>query len=142
MAVADASFKIVNVSISFGLIMLSGLATPEMPALLKGIPSNTIKGSLLALKDEPPRIRIVLPDPGAPPLEVIATPATLPVINCSGLVMAPFTKSLEPIVVTEPVKSFLRTEPYPITTTSLSAVLVWSNDTCKLPPTIAISFVP
>ena len=127
---------------SFGLIILNGLATPEIPPLLKGIPSNTINGSLLALKEEPPRIRIVLPDPGAPPLEVIATPATLPMINCSGLVMAPFTKSFEPTVVTEPVKSFLRAEPYPITTTSLSAVLVCSSDTCKLPLTIAISLVP
>ena len=96
MAAADASFKTVKVSISFGLIKLNGLATPdieELPllsfAFSKGIPSITIKGSLLAFKEAPPRIRITLPEPGAPPLEVIDTPATLPDINCSGVAMLP-----------------------------------------------------
>ena len=89
MAAADASFKTVKVSISFGLIKLNGLETPEIFEFSKGIPSITIKGSLLAFKEAPPRIRITLPEPGAPPLEVIDTPATLPDINCSGVAMLP-----------------------------------------------------
>ena len=71
MAVADASFNMVNVSISFGLIKARALACPEIPPLSNGIPSITINGSLLALREAPPRIRILLPDPGAPLLEVI-----------------------------------------------------------------------
>ena len=47
-------------------------------------------GSLLAFREAPPRIRIVLPAPGAPPLEVICTPAALPAINCSGVEICPF----------------------------------------------------
>src|SRR3712207_8294987 len=35
-------------------------------------------GSLLAFNDARPRTRIVLPAPGAPLLEVMVTPATLP----------------------------------------------------------------
>ena len=96
---------------SFGLIKASGFATPAIPLLLKGTLSITINGSLLALSEAPPLILMVLPAPGAPPFEVICTPATLPAINCSGLVNCPFTKSLEEMLATLPVKSFLRTEP-------------------------------
>ena len=110
-AEADASFKTVNDSMSLGLINESGLATPDIPLLLNGTLSITIKGSLLALSEAPPLILIVLPEPGAPPFEVICTPATLPAISCSGLVNCPCTKSLEETLVTLPVKSFLRTEP-------------------------------
>ena len=82
MAVAAASFKIEKLAISSGLI-------PCKLTELSGTPSITIRGSLLALKDAPPLIRIVLPEPGWPPLEVIETPATLPAINCSGEVIDP-----------------------------------------------------
>ena len=71
MAVADASFNTLNDSISFGFIKDNALAAPEIPLLSNGTPSITINGSLFAFKDEPPRIRIVDPAPGAPPLEVI-----------------------------------------------------------------------
>jgi hypothetical protein len=100
------------------------LGEPAIPPLSNGTPSTTIKGSLLAFREAPPRILITLPLPGAPPFGVMLTPATLPAINCSGVVIAPFTKSFELIVVTAPVRSFLRAVPYPITITSLTAELV------------------
>ncbi|MNI26821.1 hypothetical protein D3C73_805380 [compost metagenome] len=90
MAVALASFKIVNVSISFGLIKLNGLATPDTEPPANGIPSTTINGSLLAFNEAPVRIRIVLPAPGCPPLVVICTPGTLPIMSCSGEEICPF----------------------------------------------------
>ena len=89
MAVAAASFKMVKVAISLGLIRLNVLDAPDIPLPLKGTPSITISGSLLAFNEAPPRIRMVLPAPGEPPLLVIDTPATLPAINCSGVVMLP-----------------------------------------------------
>ena len=63
---------------SLGLIRASAFAWPEMPRPSIGMPSTTISGSLLAFKDAPPLIRMVLPEPGAPLLLVICTPATLP----------------------------------------------------------------
>ena len=111
MAVADASFKMLNDSMSFGLIIASGFATPEIPPLATGTLSITINGSLLAFKEAPPLILIVLPAPGAPPLEVICTPATLPAISCSAEVFCPLTKSFEVTLTTEPVKSFFLAVP-------------------------------
>src|SRR5574337_958863 len=111
MAVADASFKIVNEAISFGFSRANEFATPAMPELESGIPSITINGSLLAFSDEPPRIRIVLPEPGAPPFGVMDTPATLPLINCSGVVTTPLLKSLAVTVDTDPVRSFFLDVP-------------------------------
>ncbi|MNR08939.1 hypothetical protein D3C85_1251180 [compost metagenome] len=64
MAVAFASFKTVKVSISFGFTNDSGLGAFPIEFPLKGTPSITTKGSLLALSDAPPRIRMVLPTPG------------------------------------------------------------------------------
>src|SRR5436190_13218734 len=129
MAVADASFKILKDSISFGLINANALAAPAIPVLSTGTPSITINGSLLALSDAPPRMRIVLPEPGAPPLDDICTPATFPAINCSGVVMGPLLKSFAVMAVTEPVRSFFSLVPYPITTTSLSDEAAPTNDT-------------
>ena len=65
----------------------------------------TISGSLLALRDAPPRIRMVLPAPGEP-LDVICTPATLPTSSSLGVEIAPFWKFLSLMLVTEPVRSF------------------------------------
>ena len=70
---------------SFGLINESGFATPAIPPLSNGTPSTTINGSLLALMEVPPRKRKVLPEPGAPSFDVTFNPATLPMINCSGV---------------------------------------------------------
>ncbi len=66
---------------SLGLIVFNGLRAPPATSLLSGIPSTTISGSLLALSEEPPRMRIREEVPGAPPLELIWTPATLPAIR-------------------------------------------------------------
>ena len=96
---------------SFGLINAKAFAWPEMPPPSIGIPSITINGSLLAFSDAPPLIRMVLPEPGAPLLLVIDTPATLPAINCSGVEIAPVLKSFEEILTTDPVKSFFLVEP-------------------------------
>src|SRR6478736_662415 len=136
MAVAEASFKMFIDSMSFGLIRLNGSGEPAIDGLpsmflfgANGTPSTTINGSLLALSEAPPRIRIVLPEPGAPPLDVIWTPATFPEISCSGVVMAPLLKSFAVIAVTAPVRSFFLLVPYPITTISLSDEVTPDNET-------------
>ena len=74
---------------SFGLIKESGLAAPAIPPLSSGTPSTTMSGSLEALMEVPPRKRSVLPEPGAPSLEVTFKPATLPITNCSGVANEP-----------------------------------------------------
>ena len=89
-AVAEASFKTLIDSISLGLMVFKRLAEPAMPLLSTGTPSITIKGSLPALNEEPPRIRILLPPPAYPPPEVICSPATLPCNNCSEEGINPF----------------------------------------------------
>src|SRR5690349_21106812 len=106
MAVDAASLRMVIDSISFGLIRLSGLDTPDTAVVpsgffvyAKGTPSITINGSLLALREAPPRMRMVLPLPGAPPFDMIETPGALPAINCSGVVIDPFWKSFEVTVL-------------------------------------------
>ena len=58
MAAAEASFKTVNVSMSFGLINESGLLTPAGVVLSTGIPSITINGLLFAFNEAPPLILI------------------------------------------------------------------------------------
>ena len=73
-AVAEASFNIVKDSILSGGIMLKGLEIPVTPELSTGTPSMTIRGSLVAFKDEPPRIRMSPPPSGFPPLMVTTTP--------------------------------------------------------------------
>ena len=89
-AVADASFKMVIDSISLGLMVFNRFAEPETPFPSTGTPSITINGSLLALSEAPPRIRMRLPPPAAPPPVVIERPATLPTRSCSEELMLPF----------------------------------------------------
>ena len=96
---------------SFGLIKDKGLAAPEIPPLSKGTPSTTIKGSLLALMDVPPRRRKVLPEPGAPSFDVTFNPATLPINNCSGVAKDPLRKFFSLIMVAAPVKSLVLVVP-------------------------------
>ena len=66
MAVADASFNTVKVSISFGLMVDKAFGVPGAELLATGIPSMTISGSLLAFREEPLRMRSVEPEPGPP----------------------------------------------------------------------------
>ena len=123
MAVAEASFNTVKVSISFGLTSERGFDIPLMPSLSIASPSITINGSLLAFSEEPPRIRTVAPAPGAPPVDTTFTPAILPVIMSWGEVVIPLLILSGFMAVTEPVASSFFTCPYPITTTSSSSWL-------------------
>src|SRR5688572_17224957 len=111
MAVADASFNTVNVSISLGLMVDKILGEPPRLVLLIGTPSITMRGSLLALSEEPPRIRIVDAFPGAPLLEMTETPAVLPAISSWGELTAPLLKSFALITAREPVASDFFTVP-------------------------------
>ena len=111
MAVAEASLRTFIDSMSAGLIELSALGAPGSVPPSMGTPSMTMSGSLEALSEAPPRMRIVEPEPGPPPPGTICTPAILPVMSWSGVEMAPFWKSLLEIVVMEPVRSFFCTDP-------------------------------
>ena len=97
----------------------------------KGKPSITINGSLDALKEEPPRILISEPEPGAP-LVVMFTPETRPLIKFSAVTMLPFVISLAVIASTEPVASFTVVVPYPTTIISSSCSNASSSSTTKL----------
>ena len=86
------------------------LATPFTPVLSIGTLSMTIKGSLLAFSDEPPRILILDLPPGVPPSLVILTPATLPASMSCGFTTTPLFLESGLRAATEPVKSdFLAT---------------------------------
>ena len=122
MAVADASFKISTVSISFGLIKESALrvcfSSPPIEEgvvlvlpLLKGTPSITYNGSVPPKKELEPRILILKAAPGAPSFWVTFTPAILPCNACSTLVGTSFTSASRLIRVTAPVASFRFTVP-------------------------------
>ena len=82
--------------------------------------SITNKGSLLACKDEPPRIRILVPAPAVPPSVLATTPGAFPISNSCGDVIVAWLKSFAEIAVIEPVASVFLTSPYPIPTTSTS----------------------
>ena len=96
---------------SLGFIKFNGFAAPATPPLSSGTPSITISGSLLAFIDVPPLILMVLPEPGAPLLELILTPGIFPITNCSGVVTEPLLKSSLFTITAEPVKSFVLAVP-------------------------------
>ena len=109
---------------SLGLIRLKKLLLlPLIPPISRGTPSRTINGSLLAFKEAPPRIRMVLPAVGEPLLDMICTPAILPLMSCSGELIIPSLKSLLLTLATAPVRSPFREVPYPMTTTSSSVIV-------------------
>ena len=111
MAVAEASLRTVKLSMSSGLMEESGSDMPEMPSLDTGRPSMTMSGSLEALMEEPPRTRMVAPEPGIPEPEVTTTPALLPRRRSAGEVMTPLLMSSPLTVETEPVRSLFFTVP-------------------------------
>lgn len=111
MAVAEASFNTVKVSMSLGLIPPMRLLPPSIEELSTGTPSITISGSFEAESDAPERIRIVEPEPGAPELETTFTPATLPTRASCALDCAPLLNSSGLMADTEPVRSFFFTVP-------------------------------
>src|SRR5690606_33857752 len=111
MAVAEASFKILKLSISFGFTSDNGLATPAGLSFPIGTPSITIKGLFCAFNDDPPRILIFGAESGDPPAVVILTPAALPFNNWSVEIIAPLLKSFVVITSTDPVASSFLTLP-------------------------------
>ena len=68
-----------------------------------GMPSMTYSGSLLALIDVPPRIRICWPDPGSPPFWVMRTPEIRPSIIWLTFKITPTSASVASMVATDPV---------------------------------------
>ena len=111
MAVAEASFNTVNDSISLGLIIAKTLLIPLAVLLSIAKPSTTMSGSLEALREAPPRIRICAPAPGVPPSVITSTPAILPTIISVALLVIPFDSSSGLIAVTDPVRSSFFARP-------------------------------
>src|SRR5512133_2480874 len=139
-AVAEASLRMSIFAMSLELMKFIGLRALELPIFgrspsavvlppERGTPSTTIRGSLPALTEELPRIRIEELAPGSPLLFVTITPAALPWINCEALLIAPLLNSSDLMLFTDPVISFFRTVPYPTTTTSLSALVAGTSTT-------------
>ena len=91
--------------------MDSELDIPVTPELSTGTPSITIKGSFVALSDEPPRIRISAAPSGLPPLRVTTTPGVFPTNKSCAEVAKPAFISSGFTKVTDPVASLLRTVP-------------------------------
>ena len=89
---------------------------------IKGIPSTTYNGVLLALSERTPRILIVPISPGRS-LLVISTPAALPCIASKALATGREVKSSELTLIIAPVTSDFFCTPYPTTTTSSKASL-------------------
>ena len=111
MAVADASFRTVKLSMSSGLMEESGSDMPAMPSFETGRPSMTMSGLWSALRDAVPRMRMVAPAPGIPEPAVTTTPALLPRSRSAGVVMTPLLSSSALTVETEPVRSLFLTVP-------------------------------
>ena len=119
MAVADASFNISIDSISFGLIadkapMRGPSVTPvdiSPASLFTSMPSITYKGSLPALMDVVPLIRIEVSAPGLPDNCVTCTPAALPCSAWSKDVTGTALRSSAFTETTEPVRSLFFTVP-------------------------------
>ena len=135
MAVAEASFNISIDSMSAGLMSF-------MFASVSAKPSTTYNGSVPALMDAEPRIRIVGASPGWLFVNT-ATPLDLPCSASIGLeAMTDVMASLRRDVV-EPVKSLFFIVPYPTTTTSakvwVSSFITISN--CTLLPTLMVCSV-
>ena len=83
-----------------------------------GKPSTTYNGSLLAFIEVPPLILILKAASGPPSELTTCTPATFDANAPSNEVVFILSISSDLIVETAPVKSFLFTDPYPITTIS------------------------
>src|SRR5690606_14795751 len=96
MAVEDASFNTVIVSISDG-------DTSEI--LLTGKPSTIYNGLLSCDSDVPPRTRILISASGDPSVEVTCTPAKRPVSVSATVATGIFFKSSPPTDTIDPVKS-------------------------------------
>jgi len=79
-------------SMSAGLIELSASRPTESPPPAPvpiGIPSITYSGSLAALTDVVPRIRMDVLPPGSLVFSITWTPGALLAMSCAGLMMRP-----------------------------------------------------
>ena len=137
-------------SISPGLMDDKGLsrgprvppALRSPPSLLTSIPSITYSGSLPALIELVPRIRIDVSAPGLPEFWVTCTPAALPCSAWSREVTGTAFSSSALTDATEPVRSLFLAVPYPITTTvESSAGFSVRRISNTLIPSSAISLV-
>ena len=84
------------------------------------IPSTTIKGLLLAVKEVPPRSRNDDPLAGSPEPCTTDSPATFPCKTCSVEEITPFFKSFDDTDDIAPVRSDFLIVPYPTATTTVS----------------------
>ena len=108
---AAASFSIVILSMSFGLIpaiddcfiltmsLLVSSSNLGISVPSKGMPSNTHNGSCVPFSEAVPRIRIRAGAPGAPEVVVTATPAICPANAWSILFAEPTIASVTSIFV-------------------------------------------
>ncbi|OLC96649.1 MAG: hypothetical protein AUJ00_03735 [Gemmatimonadetes bacterium 13_1_40CM_3_70_6] len=80
-------------------------------ALLIGTPSITYSGSLDALSDVPPRMRICAPAPGSPLFVITSTPAARPWSIWFTFVVTPTFAAAGSMVATEPVIASRRCVP-------------------------------
>ena len=121
MAVAEASFKTLILSISAGFKKFNGFLTALPPCPVSppgavfspdnGTPSTTNKGLLLARTELEPLMFTEIPAPGSPLVCCMLTPAVFPCINCSGEAITPPLKSFALTEVTEPVASLIVVVP-------------------------------
>ena len=133
MAAAAASFRIVILSISLGLMFpipfTKMLSNPPVAScsllsdgesLCIGTPSTTQSGALVPVILLDPRIVILDCVPGCPERDLMLTPATSPCIRAStdDIALASNLSALS--TATEPVIRFTEVCAYPVTTT-------WSN---------------
>ncbi len=92
-------------SISWVLRKLSAsrpTLTPLPEPVPSGMPSTTISGSLLALIEVAPRMRMVVPPPGSL-FSTTCTPAALLWMSSVGVMMRPVLKFSDVTLVTAPM---------------------------------------
>ena len=113
-AVAEASFMTVMFSMS---LAFSAVKIDEGT----GLPSSTNRGSVPALIEFTPRIRIEIVSLGSPEFDHTCSPAICPWRASPTLAVGAFWSSFAPTVVAEPVmEEIFLAEPYPSTIASVS----------------------
>ncbi len=110
-AVAEASFRMVMLSMFSGEIRPRALLEPFTVLPSMGTPSTTIRGALLAASDAPPRMRMLAPPAGLPPSVVTTTPGLAPTSRSWAVEARPASISSGFTTATEPVASLFFTMP-------------------------------
>ena len=83
--------------------MSFGFRSPIPPAI--GMPSSTYSGSLDAVSEREPRMRMLMPSPGLLPLVTISTPGTRPLIASMAFALGTACTSSPDTEATDPVTS-------------------------------------